>query len=85
MAKETVKNLPPVQRTGRGLQDALFDEIDAMRSGTTNPTRANAIAKLASGIMEVEAVKQKAIALRRQGPLSETDDVLQLGHPDEPK
>jgi hypothetical protein len=42
----------PVNRTSAGLRDAIFDEIDAIRNGTSNPTRANAVAKLATGIVE---------------------------------
>lgn len=42
----------PVVRTSAGLRDAIFDEIDAVRAGKSNPTRANAIAKLATGIVE---------------------------------
>ena len=29
-----------------------FDEIDAMRAGTSNPTRANAVAKLADQVVQ---------------------------------
>jgi hypothetical protein len=42
----------PIQRTSAGLRDAIFDEIDSIRNGTSNPTRANAVAKLATGIVE---------------------------------
>ena len=42
----------PIQRTSAGLRDAIFDEIDAIRRGASNPTRANAVAKLATGIVE---------------------------------
>ena len=49
-AKETA--VASVQRTSAGLRDAIFDELDAIRNGTSNPTRANAVAKLASGIVE---------------------------------
>lgn len=42
----------PINRTSAGLRDAIFDEIDAIRNGTSNPTRANAVAKLATGIVE---------------------------------
>lgn len=45
-------SLIPVSRDSEGLRDALFDEIDAMRDGSSNPTRANAVAKLALGIVE---------------------------------
>lgn len=55
-------NAPLMDRTSAGLRDAIFDEIDAVRNGISNPTRANAIAKLASGVvetvrMELEVVK----------------------------
>lgn len=53
MSKKTTEAAPaPIQRTSAGLRDAIFDEIDAVRNGTSNPTRANAIAKLATGIVE---------------------------------
>jgi hypothetical protein len=42
----------PVSRTSAGLRDAIFDEIDAIRNGESNPTRANAVAKLAAGIVD---------------------------------
>jgi hypothetical protein len=44
--------LGDVNRTSAGLRDAIFDEIDAIRNGTGNPTRANAVAKLATTIVE---------------------------------
>ena len=37
---------PAVARTSAGLRNALFDELDGLRSGTTNATKANATAKL---------------------------------------
>lgn len=47
------ETLPPsVARTSAGLRDAIFDEIDAIRRGESNPTRANAVAKLAAGVVE---------------------------------
>lgn len=39
-------------RTSAGLRDAIFDEIDSIRNGSSNPSRANAVAKLATGIVE---------------------------------
>ena len=42
----------PITRTSAGLRDAIFDEIDAIRNGSGNPTRANAVAKLASTVVE---------------------------------
>jgi hypothetical protein len=54
MAKSaaTKNEAAPIARTSAGLRDAIFDEIDAIRNGTSNPTRANAVAKLATGIVE---------------------------------
>ena len=49
---ETETEQPKVSRTSAGLRDAIFDEIDAIRNGKSNPTRANAVAKLANGIVE---------------------------------
>lgn len=54
MSKAEVSNkfATPISRTSAGLRDAIFDEIDAVRAGYSNPTRANAVAKLATGIVE---------------------------------
>lgn len=51
-----------VTRTSLGLRDVLFDEIDALRNGESNPQRAASLSKLAVQIintvtMEVEYQK----------------------------
>ena len=48
-----------VVRTSSGLRGVLFDELDALRAGDSNPQRAQAVAKLACQIinsvkMEIE-------------------------------
>lgn len=55
MTKQKTTAKPPVTLTGRtsaGLRSALFDELDGLRNGTVNSTRANAVAKMASTIIE---------------------------------
>ncbi len=53
MAKPTTAPIPtPITRSSAGLRDAIFDEIDAIRNGSGNPTRANAVAKLAATVVE---------------------------------
>lgn len=52
MTKTTTPIAAPVARSSAGLRDAIFDEIDSIRDGTGNPARANAVAKLAAGIVE---------------------------------
>lgn len=52
-AANKTKPIPQrVTRSSAGLRDAIFDEIDAIRDGTGNPTRANAVAKLAATVVE---------------------------------
>jgi hypothetical protein len=46
------QEMTSVERTSGGLRDAIFDELDAIRNGNSNPTRANAVAKLAGSIVE---------------------------------
>ena len=58
--KDTTKSV--CVRSSAGLRDALFDELDALRSGDANPARANATARLASEIIhtvEMELEVQK--------------------------
>lgn len=42
----------PVPRTAEGLRDALFDEINGIRAGTTTPQRARAVAQLAGQVID---------------------------------
>lgn len=63
MAKKTQNTkLAASTRTSAGLRDALFDELDCLRNGTSSPAKANAVAKLCtvaidSVRMEVEVQK----------------------------
>jgi len=51
--KAKTETIPaPVTRSSAGLRDAIFDEIDAIRNGSGNPSRANAVAKLAATVVE---------------------------------
>jgi hypothetical protein len=88
MAKATTNQInSPVARSSAGLRDAIFDEIDAIRGGESNPTRANAVAKLASGIvetvrMELEVQKfanSTAGKVKASPPASALPQSLQLG------
>jgi hypothetical protein len=63
----------PVNRTSAGLRDAIFDEIDAIRNGTSNPTRANAVAKLATGIVETVRMEIEVQRHLRQSTPSTTE------------
>lgn len=40
-----------IVRTASGLRDAMFDELDALRAGESNPQMAQAVAKLACQIV----------------------------------
>lgn len=39
-------------RTSNGLRDMLFEEIDSLRNNTSNPSKARAMASLASQILQ---------------------------------
>ena len=45
------------KRNTQGLRDALFDEIDQLRSGDGDPTRAMAVANLAKQIINIAKVE----------------------------
>lgn len=77
MAKQANVDATPVVRTSAGLRDAIFDELDAIRTGNSNPTRANAVAKLAGSIvetvrMEVEVQKHIRQTATNKVPVSES-------------
>lgn len=81
----TVNKLPvSVARTSAGLRDAIFDEIDALRNGTSNPKRANSLAKLAMGIVEtvrMELEVQKALNNGGVGAAAQVGEGMQLAKP----
>jgi hypothetical protein len=68
----------PMDRTAQGLRDALFDEIDALRSGNGDRRRSMAVvaaAKAVLGTVQIEIDYQQHIAL-----MSKTgDDAGKLG------
>jgi hypothetical protein len=45
------------ERTSAGLRAALFDELDGLRAGTSNATKANAVAKLCMTVVETVRVE----------------------------
>lgn len=57
MAKNEVPELKEAERTSAGLRSALFDELDGLRKGTSNATKANAVAKLCMTIVETVRVE----------------------------
>lgn len=57
MAKAKTPSLKNIERTSVGLRDALFDELDLLRSGEGNAQRAQAVAKLSAQI--VSSVKME--------------------------
>lgn len=80
------KDMPAVNRTSAGLRDAIFDELDAIRNGASNPTRANAVAKLAGSIVEtvrmeieVQRYAQQTAKTPTIGSAQPLGEALQLG------
>lgn len=69
----------PMLRTSAGLRDALFDELDSLRDGTGNPTRANAVAKLADQV--VNTVKMELEVQRHAAKYKPTENINALGSP----
>lgn len=75
----TTTELSRTVRTSAGLRDALFDELDSLRNGSSNPAKANAVAKLSDQVIatvKMELDVQKHIAKYKPAGLSP-----QLGAP----
>lgn len=68
-----------VSRTSAGLRDAIFDELDAIRSGESNPTRANAVAKLAGSIVETVRMEVEVQKHLRQLPTQQATKTVEGG------
>lgn len=73
-------------RTSAGLRDALFDELDALRNGSSNPAKANAVAKLSDQVIstvKMELDVQKHIAkYKPAGPAPQLGAPVDLGTPE---
>lgn len=67
--------LPPVSRTAAGLRDALFDEINGLRSGQRDAQHAKVVAQLAHRIIEAARLQ-----LQVSGHLAPKKDPLRLGN-----
>jgi hypothetical protein len=79
--------IDPVIRNTKGLRQALFQEIDLIRSGRSTPTRANSVSKLAAGVLdsmrlEMEVERHKLKFLNQGGDDDETR-VVDLGDGEE--
>ena len=48
-----------IVRTSEGLRNALFDEMDALRAGTSDTKRASMVAKLANTVVSVTKVEME--------------------------
>lgn len=57
MEKAETAIVKDAERTSAGLRGALFDELDGLRKGTSNATKANAVAKLCMTIVETVRVE----------------------------
>ena len=71
-----------IKRTSQGLRDALFDELEALLSGESNPTQANAVAKIAGSVVEtvkMEIEAQKFITSMSKVTPDTTIKALELG------
>lgn len=77
-------NYKNVVRTSKGLQDALFDEIDDLHSGKTTPQAARTIASLAGGIIQTAKLEMdhaRFIAEPRSGAIGDaaTTKAIEFG------
>lgn len=80
MSKNTIENVgSPTVRTSAGLRDALFDELDGLRNNTSNPAKANAVAKLAGQV--IDTVKMELDVQRHMAKLPKDSAPSQLPPP----
>lgn len=58
--------LPPVPKTAEGLRDALFDELNRLRDGSTSPQHARAVCNVARQVIESIRVQVQAQRLIKE-------------------
>lgn len=82
MTKKTEKSANQMKRTSAGLRNVLFDEIDELRSGSSNPARARSLAMLANTALksvEVEVEFHKYVSDVTKHDGSSKIGMLELG------
>ena len=72
------KPLPPIERTAEGLRDALFDELNQLRSGECTTAHARALANVARLILETARLEFQQIKF-----VAGKDKNLRLGKKDD--
>lgn len=55
--KMAKKKVIKTTRTSTGLKNALFDEIDALRNGTTKATQLNAVSRASKEIVSIARIE----------------------------
>jgi hypothetical protein len=73
-----------MDRTSAGLRNALFDEIDSLRAGSSNPARARSLAMLANTALksvEVEIEFHKYVSDVSKHDGGAKIGILELGTP----
>jgi ribosomal protein L40E len=83
MEMKTPKKLPstPITRSTSGLRTALFEEMEALRNGTSNAQRARSVAMMANSILQsvqVEIEYHKYVNANK-GRIDGEQKVVQLG------
>lgn len=71
-----------MERTSKGLRDVLFDEIDALRDGSSNAARARSVAMLANSVLQsvvTEIEYHKYVSDVSKGQTVAKLGVLELG------
>ena len=84
MTKNKSTEMSPMARTSAGLRNVLFDEVDALRNGTSNPARARSIAMLTNTALksvEVEIEFHKYVSDVSKFEGGAKIGILELGGP----
>lgn len=63
---------PPIARSTSGIREALFDEFDALRNGTTTVQRCNAMSKLSSALLGTWQLEIEVSKLLNKGGVRPT-------------
>lgn len=69
----------PVKRSTAGLAEAMFEEFDALRAGTSNPTRANAAGKIVATILDTVRVEMEVQKHLKSFPGDRAGSAVTLG------
>lgn len=79
--RKLAATVSPAERTSSGLRAVLFEELDGLRNGVITSTRANAVAKIATTIVETVRMELDVMNFSHKNKVAAGSESIPLNKP----